>query len=107
MDLSSLATNTSISILVSRVLGKVIGITLVTYLLLRLTKFALPETLNLRDIVGIGLLCGMGMTVSLVIAEITVKSELALSGVRSGLFLAAITSGLLGVFWLKVVPAER
>ena len=55
---------------------------------------------------GVGLLAGMGMTVSLVIADITIESEVVLSGIRSGLFLAAILSGVLGILWLKRFPAS-
>jgi NhaA family Na+:H+ antiporter len=60
----------------------------------------------MKEVIGIGLLSGMGMTVSLVIAEITIKSDHLLSEIRSGLFLAAIISGTLGVLWLRRFPAS-
>ncbi len=107
IEVSSFVTNTSISIVISRVIGKAVGITLVTFLLIRFTKLTLPVALHMKDVAGIGLLCGMGMTVSLVIAEITVKSDLALNQVRSGLFLAALLSGLLGLLWLKSSPVAK
>jgi len=49
----------------------------------------------------------MGMTVSLVIAEIAAKDEVELNEVRLGLFISAILSGLVGYIWLKRTPAAK
>jgi NhaA family Na+:H+ antiporter len=49
----------------------------------------------------------MGLTVSMVIAEITVTSQIELSQIRIGLFAAAVISGLLGILWLKRVPVAQ
>jgi NhaA family Na+:H+ antiporter len=46
------------------------------------------------------------MTVSLVIAEITISDSGTFSEIRSGLFLAALLSALLGVLWLRRFPAS-
>jgi Na+:H+ antiporter, NhaA family len=45
--------------------------------------------------------------VSMVIAEITVSSDVELNQVRMGLFIAALISGLLGLLWLKRSPVAR
>jgi NhaA family Na+:H+ antiporter len=91
----------------ARVLGKVIGITLFSLLVTRYTSLKLPPALDLKEVVGIGLLAGMGLTVSLVIAEITMKTENELAQVRIGLFFAAIISGLCGIAWLKRFPVSQ
>jgi NhaA family Na+:H+ antiporter len=106
IDLSTLASTTSISIVIARVVGKVLGITLTTALLTRFSKLSLPPQLNLKEVAGVGLLSGMGMTVSLVIAEITISDSGTFSEIRSGLFLAALLSALLGVLWLRRFPAS-
>jgi NhaA family Na+:H+ antiporter len=49
----------------------------------------------------------MGLTVSIVIAEITLQSQSELTQVRMGLFIAAIASGAMGVLWLKRFPASQ
>lgn len=107
MELSSLGTSTSLSIVIARVVGKVIGITFATWLAVKFTSLTLSEGLSLREIAGIGLLSGMGMTVSIVIAEIAIDSESLLAEVRSGLLLAALLSGTLGYLWLKFAPASK
>jgi NhaA family Na+:H+ antiporter len=106
IDLTTFASGTSLSIISARVIGKVLGITLTTALLIRWTRLKLPINLELKEVAGVGLLSGMGMTVSLVIADITVTNSTTPSEIRSGLFLAALLSGLLGVLWLRRFPAS-
>ena len=105
LDFSVATEKISIAVVLARVIGKVLGITLFTFLFTRFTKLKLPQALDLKEIVGVGFLAGMGLTVSIVIAEITLKTESELAQVRMGLFFAAILSGLLGVLWLKRFPA--
>ena len=106
LDFSVATERISIAVVLARVIGKVLGITLFTFLFTRFTKLKLPQALDLKEIVGVGFLAGMGLTVSIVIAEITLKTEGELAQVRMGLFFAAILSGLLGVLWLKRFPAS-
>ena len=75
--------------LIARIVGKVVGISLVAWLV---TK---------REMIGVGLLCGMGMTVSIVIAEISATGN-ELESIHSGIYLASVISGILGYFWLRV-----
>ena len=97
----------SMAVVIARVLGKVAGITLFTLIITRYTILKLPSELHLKEVVGIGFLAGMGLTVSLVIAEITMKTDIELAQVRIGLFFAAIISGLCGIAWLKRFPVSQ
>lgn len=106
IEIGSVGTNTSISIIAARIIGKILGITLTTWLLIRMTSLKLPTELDIKEVAGIGLLSGMGMTVSLVIAEITITDAATLAEIRAGLFVAALLSGLLGVLWLRRFPAS-
>ncbi|CAN2239608.1 Na+/H+ antiporter NhaA [Candidatus Planktophila dulcis] len=106
LDFSVATGKISIAVVLARVIGKVLGITLFAFLFTRFTKLKLPQALDLKEIVGVGFLAGMGLAVSIVIAEITLKTESELAQVRMGLFFAAILSGLLGVLWLKRFPSS-
>lgn len=77
------------SYLIARIVGKVVGISLVAWLITR------------KEMIGVGLLCGMGMTVSIVIAEISTSGS-ELESIHSGIYLASAISGLLGYLWLRV-----
>ena len=75
-----------------------------------LSKLDLSHTfakISVSIVVSTGMLAGMGLTVSLVIAEITLPRAEEISQVRSGLFVAALLSGLLGVAWLKVFGTHK
>ena len=75
------------SYLIARIFGKAIGISLVAWLVLK------------KEMIGVGLLCGMGMTVSIVIAEISTTGT-ELESIHSGIYLASLISGVLGFLWL-------
>ena len=92
--------------MVARVVGKVIGISLVALIATKFTRLQLPQSLDIKEIVGVGLLAGMGLTVSIVIAEITLQTNAELAQVRMGLFFAALISGVLGLAWLRRFPAS-
>ena len=56
-------------------------------------------------ITGVATLAGMGLTVALVIAQITTANLTQLNEVRLGLFISAIISGGAGYLWLRKTPA--
>lgn len=84
------------------VVGKVIGVLGTTALLTRLTPLRLPGGLGVRDLVPIGFLCGIGFTVSLLIAELSFPgSETHLAGAKIGVLLASVLAAVLGAVALR------
>jgi NhaA family Na+:H+ antiporter len=106
LDFSVSTEKIAVAVVVARVVGKVIGISLVALIATKFTRLQLPQSLDLKEIVGVGLLAGMGLTVSIVIAEITLQTNAELAQVRMGLFFAALISGVLGLAWLRRFPAS-
>ena len=104
IDLSSFTSHTTIALVLARGIGKIVGIALFAWIAMKLGAKAY---LHIKEIAGIGALAGMGMTVSLVIAEIAAKNGTELNQVRLGLFISAILSGLVGYIWLKRTPAAK
>ncbi len=92
----------TISIILARSLGKILGITLFAWIAL---KFGGHTKISMKEIAGIGTLAGMGLTVALVIAKIAATNEAQLDQVRLGLFISAILSGAAGYVWLRKTPA--
>ena len=105
IEISSLTSKLTFALIAARVLGKVIGITAFSWITLRFKASYLPAGLTLPAIAGVGLLAGMGMTVSLVIADVALSDPAALSDVRAGIIISALISGALGYFTLRKVPA--
>lgn len=81
------------SYLIARIIGKAIGIAFVAWFFSK------------REMVGVGLLCGMGMTVSVVIADISTSGN-ELESIHSGIYLASLISGILGYLWLRFLGSR-
>ncbi len=68
---SALADPVAVGILVGLVVGKPIGIVLTTFLVTRARGIRLDPALRWVDLVGVGLLGGIGFTVSLLVTELS------------------------------------
>ncbi|MGB5737161.1 MAG: Na+/H+ antiporter NhaA [Thiohalocapsa sp.] len=101
--LSALSTDRlALGIVLGLVIGKSVGITLVTWLALRLNLGCLPQNVTMRHIAGIGLLGGMGFTMSIFIAGLGfANNPEALISVKSAVLLASSIAGLSGYLWLR------
>jgi NhaA family Na+:H+ antiporter len=104
IDLASFTSHTTVALVFSRGIGKILGIAIFAWIAI---KLGATTNLRINEIAGIGALAGMGMTVSLVIAEIAAQNEAELNEVRLGLFASAILSGLVGYIWLRRTPASQ
>ncbi|OBS08340.1 Na+/H+ antiporter NhaA [Acidihalobacter prosperus] len=84
------------------VLGKLAGVFLFTWLAVRLGVGHLPTGTDFRHIVGIGLLAGIGFTMSIFITELAFTGhEQALTFAKSGILLASLVAGIGGYLWLR------
>jgi NhaA family Na+:H+ antiporter len=101
ISIDSLTSETASSLIVARVVGKIIGITLFAWIAVKINLANLPKDLRFSEIAGIGALAGMGLTVALVISEVAIESEIIQGDVKAGLIISAVISGLIGYFWLK------
>ncbi|RMI09191.1 Na+/H+ antiporter NhaA [Cellulomonas triticagri] len=80
------------------VVGKVVGVLGTTALVTRLTPLRLPDAVGLRDLLPVGLLAGIGFTVSLLIAELSFADEVladtAKFAVLAGTAVSAVAAAL-------------
>ena len=85
------------AVVTARIVGKMAGITLAVVLLVRLGVCGLPEGTTWRHIIGVSLLCGMGLTVPLLFAHALFGSAPALfTGAQLGLLIGTIGAAVLG-----------
>ena len=105
LDLASLgeviAHPVTLGVMAGLVAGKSIGITLVCWLAVRFGIASLPEGITLRHIFGIGLIGGIGFTMSIFISELSFGSApelLELS--KTGIIFGSLVAGILGTAWL-------
>lgn len=101
-SLGSIITNpVSSGIVAGLVLGKLIGVAGFTWVAVKLGLSQLPQGLNFKHIVGVGLMAGIGFTMSIFVAELGFANHPEdLLMAKTGILLASLISGLSGYAWL-------
>ena len=79
-----------------RVLGKLVGILVFTYLAVKLHLCDLPAGARWGQIAGVGLMASVGFTVSLFVTNLAFEDANLVAFTKLGLFLASILAGALG-----------
>ncbi|MDA0638475.1 Na+/H+ antiporter NhaA [Nonomuraea sp. MCN248] len=92
----------SIGVALGLVAGKLLGITLGTWLPLRLNWGVLPGNLVWGQLLGGAAVSGIGFTVSLFIVELAFEDPLLISEAKIGILAGSITSALLGWIIFKL-----
>lgn len=108
-SLPSIASNpVSLGITLGLVIGKFVGIAGFTWLVVKLGYTALPQEINFKHIIGVGLMGGIGFTMSIFIAELGfAHSPEDLLMAKTGIFFASILAGVSGFIWLYVFSKNK
>ncbi|HEX6763966.1 MAG TPA: Na+/H+ antiporter NhaA [Polyangiaceae bacterium] len=88
-------------------LGKPLGIALFTWLALRLGLARLPLGLGARHVVVLGVVAGIGFTMSLFIAQLAFEDAALLAAVKLGVIAASTTAGILALVFGRLLLDER
>lgn len=98
----------TMGVLLGLFVGKPLGIFLFTWLAIRLRLGDLPEEATFKHIWGVGMLGGIGFTMSIFIAELAFKeSEAAVAAVKMGILFASLLSGALGALFLWLTARQQ
>lgn len=81
--------------------GKPIGILLISWLCTRLGIASLPEGSTWMHIIGVGMLAGIGFTMSIFISILSFKEPLFVSEAKISVLLTSIIAGTIGYLVLK------
>lgn len=95
----------SIGIMLGLVLGKQMGITLFTWLAVRVGAAALPAGISWRQIYAVSWLGGIGFTMSLFVADLAFGAPELLALAKVGILAASLVAGVGG--WLLVRGATE
>jgi NhaA family Na+:H+ antiporter len=90
------------AVILALVLGKFIGVFGATYLFTRFTRASLNENLKWSDVSAIGLLAGIGFTVSLLIVELSYEESQALADAKVGVLAASFFASIFAIILLRV-----
>lgn len=92
----------SAGIIAGLVLGKPLGITLLSFLAVTIGICKLPFDLSWRHVFGAGLLGGIGFTMSVFITNLAfAQNEEIVNASKMAILLASLTAGTIGFLWLR------
>jgi NhaA family Na+:H+ antiporter len=98
----------SAGIIAGLVVGKPLGITLITLLAVAVGLCRLPADLDWRHILGAGLLGGIGFTMSIFIANLAFAGNPeVINAAKIAILVASLSAGVLGFLWLRAVCPAR
>lgn len=93
----------SYGIISGLVLGKPLGITLLSFVVVAIGICRLPLDLSWRHVFGAGLLGGIGFTMSIFITNLAfVGNSEIINASKMAILLASLTAGTIGFVWLKL-----
>ena len=102
-DLAGLFTDpVAIAIMVGLVVGKPIGVLLGSFVSVKARLAALPRNLDWSDIAAVGLIAGIGFTVSLLIAELAFDDEAHIAVAKTAVLLASAIASVIGAVVLRL-----
>ncbi|MHA6697657.1 Na+/H+ antiporter NhaA [Chryseobacterium sp. A321] len=103
-----LFTNFGYGIVLGLFVGKVVGINLFSYIAIKLKLSSLPDKSTWSQMIGTGLLAGIGFTMSIFIALLSFKGHPELQQeAKFAILIASAISGLTGYMILKSVGKKR
>ena len=84
-------------------IGKPLGISLFCWLALRLKLAKLPEGTRFQQIMAVGILCGIGFTMSIFIASLAFGSvdPALINWAKLGILIGSLLSAVIGYSWLR------
>ncbi|MCA9649374.1 MAG: Na+/H+ antiporter NhaA [Myxococcales bacterium] len=101
VGIDALSGGIALGIMVGLVLGKTVGIASFTWLAVRLGVADLPRGVRWSQVVGVGLLGGVGFTMALFIAGLAFGSPADLDAAKLGILVASAIAGVAGLLVLR------
>lgn len=99
--LTGISQSYSLGIIAGLVIGKPIGIWLFSYAAVIVGLSALPTGLKWINILGAGILGGIGFTMSIFITLLAFKNGDVINGAKIAILIASFIAGIAGYLWLK------
>ena len=97
----------SIGIMLGLILGKLIGISVLSRLVVRFRLASLPAGVGWNHIYGASLLAGIGFTMSIFISDLAFDDERYVQIAKVGIIAASLVSAVLGMLWLGLTSKKE
>ncbi len=99
-----ISNSNSLGIIFGLFVGKVVGVTLLSFIAVKLKIGRLPIDLRWSHIVGAGFLAGIGFTMSIFITNLAFKTSPELiNSSKMAILLTSLVAGVVGFIWLMLL----
>ena len=102
-----LSSRVALGVILGLVVGKPLGITLFTWLAVRLGIGEMPARVEWRQLISATFLAGIGFTMALFIGNAAFKDPVTLDAAKLGILVASLLSGILGFGLLSLTSSVR
>lgn len=100
---SALVSPLGLGIIIGLFAGKTIGVTFFSWLAVKLKWADLPTGASWKHVLGLGMLAGIGFTMSIFIAMLSFSDVAQISEAKFAILMASVFSGLIGFFFLRSI----
>ena len=92
-----------VTIIICLIAGNSIGITSLIFLSKKMRWIEIPKEINMRHIIGVSFIAGVGFTMSIFIASLAFETKPEyLDSAKIGILIGSLVSGLIGYFILSI-----
>ena len=102
-----LSSSLGLGVILGLMLGKPLGITAFSFLSVKLQLSQLPGRSGWKHIIGVGMLAGIGFTMSVFIALLSFDSSLYQAEAKFSILVASLCSGILGYAYLNLLYKRK
>jgi NhaA family Na+:H+ antiporter len=101
--LLDLTSPNSVGVIIGLVVGKPLGVVLLSALAVVLGICTLPADVRWRHLIGAGMLGGIGFTISIFITNLAFGEQADLvNSTKIAVFAASVLAGFIGFMWLRL-----
>lgn len=99
--------NYSLGVALGLVVGKPLGIFILTFLVVKIGWCKLPSDMNWKSVLGVGFLGGIGFTMSIFITLLAFDNPVIINNTKLIIVLSSLIAGVIGFLFLKVTLKQK
>ncbi|MDZ7848970.1 MAG: Na+/H+ antiporter NhaA [Owenweeksia sp.] len=96
----------SLGVICGLLLGKTLGISLTSQLMVRTGLASLPKGSNWSQVYGASMMAGIGFTMSLFIAELAFKDKMLVEEAKAAILVGSILAAAIGLLFIRLTNKE-
>lgn len=99
--------NYSLGVALGLVVGKPLGIFILTFLVVKIGWCQLPSDMNWKSVLGVGFLGGIGFTMSIFITLLAFDSPVIINNTKLIIVFSSLIAGVIGFLFLKITLRQK